>query len=724
MEITFFGKTAVLTIAALINLLLALSVFRNNPKSATNRVYGLLSVVIILWMVANYLSLLPGLLDISLLLIRFSLFFATAMSALFLLFAHTIPGDKLGVSRRRLVVLSLITIFVMLDTISPFTFTKVNIVNNSPTPVPGPGIGFFTLVTTVFSIMAVVVLIKKLHKAEGSVKQQIRYVLFGIGLMLGSIIVTVLLPVLIFKVSAFVSLIPLYTLFFLGLTAFSIIRHRLFDIRTVIARSVAYLLMVTVFVALYTGAAFVISYAFFNDGTINTRRHITYITLALVFTPTVYWLKRVFDRVTNRLFYQDAYDPQAVLDELSSRLVGNIELEKILQNSRKVITNNIKITDCIFAIAQQKDNKIRLFGSHQLPEEELRHILKNQAIVSRHTVLVTQELSNHEAELQESLKQQNIAVVVRLYTHSGTVGFLILGEKKSGNPYTRQDIKLLNIVSEEVALAIQNALHFEEIERFNITLQQKINDATKKLRQTNEKLKQLDEAKDEFISMASHQLRTPLTSVKGYVSMVLEGDTGKLNAMQRKLLDQAFLSSQRMVYLIADLLNVSRLHTGKFVIDAKPTNLADVVEGELQQLTETAKARSLELEYEKPTSFPTLNLDETKIRQVVMNFADNAIYYTPHGGHIVVKLTETPESIEFTVNDDGLGVPKADQPHLFNKFYRAGNARKARPDGTGLGLFMAKKVVVAQGGAVIFKSQEGKGSTFGFSFPRHNLEVK
>jgi len=252
-------------------------------------------------------------------------------------------------------------------------------------------------------------------------------------------------------------------------------------------------------------------------------------------------------------------------------------------------------------------------------------------------------------------------------------------------------------------------------------LQEKIDDATKRLQRTNEKLKTLDETKDEFISMASHQLRTPLTSVKGYLSMVLEGDAGETTEMQHKLLDQAFTSSQRMVYLIADLLNVSRLHTGKFVIEPVATNLADVIEGEVRQLQNTAKSRGLELTYTKPEQFPKLMLDETKIRQVIMNFMDNAIYYTPSDGHIQVVLKETEKAIEYTVTDDGIGVPKNERHHLFTKFYRAGNAKKARPDGTGLGLFMSKKVIIAQGGNLIFTSQEGKGSTFGFSFEKSKL---
>ena len=178
-----------------------------------------------------------------------------------------------------------------------------------------------------------------------------------------------------------------------------------------------------------------------------------------------------------------------------------------------------------------------------------------------------------------------------------------------------------------------------------------------------------------------------------------------------------------MVYLIADLLNVSRLKTGKFVIEKSKVNLPEVVESEIHQLDEMLKARGLTLKVDVQKGFPEeLLLDETKTRQVVMNFVDNAIYYTPSGGKITVKLSSTSKEIKCEVIDDGIGVSPKEQKHLFSKFFRASNAKKARPDGTGLGLFMAQKVVSAQGGAVLFHSKLGKGSTFGFTFP--NKAVK
>lgn len=330
------------------------------------------------------------------------------------------------------------------------------------------------------------------------------------------------------------------------------------------------------------------------------------------------------------------------------------------------------------------------------------------------TEQITEFLDCSEADLKRWLKQMPLKCMyeVKLTVRRRVVGVLLIGFYHSSSELTEADTLLIDRLSESIGVALDNKLLFEENRK-----------VVRQLRDSNAKLRALDEAKDDFVSMASHQLRTPLTSVKGYLSMVLEGDAGKTTEAQRKLLNQAYYSSQRMVYLIADLLNVSRLRTGKFIIENTPVNLADVVEQEMEQLQKEAATRSVELHYAKPENFPTLMLDETKLRQIIMNFTDNAIYYTPAGGTVEVILKENDKTVEFRIKDNGIGVPKKEQPHLFTKFYRANNARKARPDGTGLGLFMAKKVIIAQGGSLIFESKEGKGSTFGFVFSKEKLAV-
>ena len=315
----------------------------------------------------------------------------------------------------------------------------------------------------------------------------------------------------------------------------------------------------------------------------------------------------------------------------------------------------------------------------------------------------------------ETLKHGPIKSIYfsKLVARQKLVGVMAIGSIGPASEFEASDLNLLQRLGEAVGIALDNKLLFEENQ---LVLQE--------LKKANSRLKELDHTKDEFISMASHQLRTPLTTIKGYLSMVLEGDVGPVTKNEKQMIQQAFDSAERMVFLIADLLNVSRLQSGKFVIENQPTDLDKMVEAEVNQLQETAKNHHLTLTYQKPEKLPLFNLDETKIRQVVMNFLDNAIYYTPAGGSIVCKVELTQNSVNYTVTDTGLGVPAADQHHLFSKFYRAGNARKMRPDGTGLGLFMAKKVIVAQGGAIIFSSTEGKGSTFGFSFPLKTVGSK
>jgi signal transduction histidine kinase len=318
--------------------------------------------------------------------------------------------------------------------------------------------------------------------------------------------------------------------------------------------------------------------------------------------------------------------------------------------------------------------------------------------------------------LRRMMVSHRIALILPLYYKKRIIGYVCVGKRAKGN-YNRSDITALESIDEELVIAIQNAQSVQEVRELNANLEQRISNATKELRTSNAQLQKLDEAKDEFISMASHQLRTPLTSIKGYISMLLEGDLGTLTEEQKHVLNEAFVSSERMVRLIGDFLNVSRLETGRFVIDKHPVDLASLVSREISGLTQNAAAKGVKFSYKAPKNIPIIEVDENKIQQVIMNFADNAIYYSKEKGKVVISLKKVKNFIEFTVQDTGIGVPKAEQAGLFDKFYRASNARKARPDGTGVGLFLAKKVIGDHDGTIIFQSKEGKGSTFGFKLP-------
>ncbi len=714
-----------LLIGTITTFLIALTVILKNNKNFTNILFVGMAFSLIGWSASTYVSLHTNNDAQTLAWFRPIMFFVVLQNTFFFLLVKVFPyNDHKVLKSKRYIFAIIYSIMTALIALSPFLFKDFK--NGSP--IPGPGMVLFLPHALIFAVGGIFLLIRRYVRSKGVEKAQLQYFLAGTVLLYTLVPVGNFIVPVLFKINLFVTLSPLYSIVFSSLFVYGIIAKKLFDIRAAVARSVAYVLSLGFIGFVYGVVIYLISSSFNFEGLSKKVQIIFYVTLA-IFTAVLYpSIKSFFARITTKIFYQDAYDPQELLDQLNKILVSRVDLEPLLKDISDLIESNIKADYCVFTIRESAYYPARTIGtkSKQFSTEDAK-VLHDLTPKIHHRVLITDELGEEQADLKDVLSKYDVSVLARLVSTVKLdvegIGYLVLGPKKSGNIYSKQDEDILRIIANELVIAIENALKFEEIQKFNETLQEKIETATRQLRTTNEKLKQLDETKDEFISMASHQLRTPLTSVKGYLSMVLEGDAGDVSEMQHKLLNQAFVSSQRMVYLIADLLNVSRLRTGKFIIDAVATNLADVIEGESTQLKITATAKGLELNFNKPENFPTYMLDETKIRQVIMNFMDNAIYYTPKGGKIEVELKETDNKIEYTVSDNGIGVPKAELHHLFTKFYRAANAKKSRPDGTGLGLFMAKKVIVAQGGSIVLKSEEGKGSTFGFEFDKSKLQT-
>jgi signal transduction histidine kinase len=278
-------------------------------------------------------------------------------------------------------------------------------------------------------------------------------------------------------------------------------------------------------------------------------------------------------------------------------------------------------------------------------------------------------------------------------------------------------VQVLSSIGNILSVGIKNTEYYQDIQNFNSELKQDIAEATAELRQSNRKLKVLDKVKDDFLSMASHQLRTPLTVIRGYTSLALTGRLKTKQALDSGL-SEIGLAGERMAFLINDLLNVSRLQSGSLEFKFEPVQLADLLEEAINQLTLMASKRNIHILYDKPDNMPMVSMDKDKMNQVLMNFLDNAIHYSNKGGEIKVSLFQADnKQLELKVSDSGIGVPKAEQDKLFTKFFRANNAKAVRPDGTGIGLYMAAKVIKAHDAEIVFESEEGIGSTFGFKLP-------
>ena len=679
-------------------------VYLNSKHNLKNKLFALLNLLIAAWLLSLFFADTATSSTIALWALRLGLFFGQLLFLVFLLFVLEFPF-KTTVSRYGRLLVTLPIVIMALLLLTPLGVVSVSIQDFGVQP---EKIGLLYSVSDftglIYLLAGAALLLRKYRRSKLEEKNQIVFVLAGLSVVVAANVFTGVILTLLRIDSNFVWVGGTSLFIFSLLVAYAIVKHNFFDVRPVVARTVAYL--VTVFLlGLLCVAPIVLLVDMVMGYHLSKGGLALVVLLAVVASYVLQYVRIVFDRFTTKLFFRHYYNPQDVLEKLGDILVHNVEVGGLRLKSAQLITNVLRPHFVDFALVGSRD-------------PDTARLVNGMLHLSNATAIIVDDLTDRSSATVNTLKQRKIALAIKMRTKHEELGYLVLGYKQSGELYSIQDIRLLSTAADEIALSLQNALRFEEIERFNETLQQKVEDATRQLKESNLKLKKLNDTKDDFIGMASHQLRTPLTSAKGYISLVLDGDAGRINANQRKLLEQAFASSQRMVYLIADLLNVSRLKTGKFVIERTPTHLPKLVEGELAQLRTSATAHDIELKFDPPKHFPTMMLDETKTRQVVMNFLDNAIYYTPNGGHIEVTLRDLPNSVEFEVVDNGIGVPKDERHNLFTKFYRAKNAQRARPDGTGLGLYMAQKVVMAQGGAIIFDSKEGHGSKFGFSFPK------
>ena len=526
-------------------------------------------------------------------------------------------------------------------------------------------------------------------------RAQARAVLVGAAMaMVGGAFCNLLLP-LIGNYRA-VSLGPLFSAVFVFVATYSIVKQGLFDIRRTFVRFIAYALSVATLGAGFGYIASVLLGAMGAELNASSTIIITSIGIAVLFAPT----KKLFDMITNKIFLRAEYDIQGSIDVMTRVFSQSMTVEQFKRRSCNEIARIVKAQNV----------RIR----ETVPEPVKRYLEKHgQNILMRDDI---EDERGHNGVIAH-MEEAHIAVVAPLSIQDKAIGYLVFGGRSNGTAYNSHDREFIDIISDEMAIAYQNVTRLESIQTFNENLQERIASATKELRASNKKLQDLDESKDEFISMASHQLRTPLTTVKGYISMLLDGDVGEITPQQRKVLEEAFSSSQRMVYLIGDFLNVSRLQTGKFELESHEVELGEVIDQEVDQMRDSARSRKMKLDYQRPAHDIRVHLDENKIRQVVMNFLDNAIYYSKQGDTIHIVLSQSAGYIALKVTDHGMGVPVGERHRLFSKFYRASNAKKQRPDGTGIGLFMARKVVVAHGGTMIFETSEGNGSTFGFRLP-------
>jgi len=237
---------------------------------------------------------------------------------------------------------------------------------------------------------------------------------------------------------------------------------------------------------------------------------------------------------------------------------------------------------------------------------------------------------------------------------------------------------------------------------------------------TDEKL--LERSKSELVAVASHQLRTPLTAMRGNVEMLVDESYGALNSEQKELLNDVEISTVRLIEMVNDMLDITKIEAKTLELNLTDVAVCEVVDSIISDLAEYAQRHQFTILHSTVKEKITVYADALRVRQVLQNLIDNAIKYSSHPGSLSISYVVNSDSVVMTLTDDGIGIPKAEHSKLFGRFYRASNTSRVSSSGSGLGLYIVKSIVESLQGSISFESEENEGTTFIVTFPRHDTK--
>lgn len=417
------------------------------------------------------------------------------------------------------------------------------------------------------------------------------------------------------------------------------------------------------------------------------------------------------------------------LDEIS---LATVDLQKMAEKIAAAIATDLGYELVSIAVVGQKKAHLRWLAAASAIDwltHELHTISIDEATMpwgngGLAVKAINEEKSYYTENLQDVFPANIARVIIgtkspdgnaiRLHTTvyplrfgQQVLGLLTMSTTRPPSKISRFEQESISGIVGLVALALYKADIYDDLQH-----------TTAQLEQANSRLQALDLAKSEFLSIASHQLYTPLTAIRGYLSMLKEEDFGPLEQKQAPIIDIVNKSAERLIDLIKNLLDISRIESGRFELNLEVVDLTVMAQEIVQDLLPNAMSKNLKLVWHKPAAaLPSIIADRQRLRQVVLNYVDNAIKYSDKG-QIDVKVIQQGATVEFSVTDTGKGIDPKEINMLFTKFTRTKDASRSHTSGTGLGLYVARQIINEHRGEVLASSPgKGKGSTFTVRLP-------
>lgn len=434
-------------------------------------------------------------------------------------------------------------------------------------------------------------------------------------------------------------------------------------------------------------------------------------------------------------------DELTMLHELTLEISSTLDQQHIIQSGLQAIVCSLHYDQAWIVLwneEHQEFNKIQAYGGpHSWPSD-----LQNLTIPATPQDLLYTTLNNPQPTIIEDVQRvcaHTHPTTCRLLTegqlHSGIALALVsqnqpLGVLVAGNPQGKSiavpEQNLLSTVAKQLAIALDTALAYDEIEALNIGLETKVQARTTELRQANQeletantRLKELDRMKSQFLSHCSHELRTPLTSIKGFTENMLHGMVGPLAERQHLYLTRISANANRLTRMIGDLLDLSRIEAGTIRLAHQSVSLSGLLDDITQEFMPLTQTKNQELVLETMSEDVTIWGDPDRLHQIVTNLVHNAHKFTPENGRITVSICQDPPNhILLSIADSGPGIPQEALAQLFQAFYQAHRKPEIGTEGLGLGLSIVKQLVELHGATITVESTLGAGTTFCIRFPK------
>jgi len=564
------------------------------------------------------------------------------------------------------------------------------------------------LVIFVLGFKEIVVVLKSMRKGTPE-RNRVKYVL--VPYIIGITAVVDFIPNYGIEIYPFGFI---FVVSWISLLAYAIVKHQLMDITVVIKKTFSYslvllLLIVPCFVAV------IMTEKYFPQGFYYPVLGCLFVLVGLIFPR----IKVQAERNLENILFKGMFDYRETLDNLSKKIATLQNLDELLSDATETIGKAID-TNALGVYLLADDGQYELKSFYGKYGGDYTNIDGGSALVQymRNTdEIIKNDRANKDvnpdsSSIRRELDDLGAHISIPIKFERELRGFMVVSEKESAGDYSKAELKVLSTMANQLAVAVENSLKYEEIKELSMNLEKKVEERTNDLKEANEELKRLDNLKNEFFAKVSHELRTPLTNILLPIQNILRELGDRLHPENIEEKEAMLRNGRRLLKRINEMLDIAKLDAGKMKIEASLRDVNSILEDIVLVSSIAAKEMGIRLVFEPDNQLSRIYVDTEKIDKVFSNLVSNALKFTDRGGKVQVETKEAEDHVEVRVSDTGVGIAQEHVPYIFDRFHQVDGSSSRKYEGTGLGLCLVKEFLELHHGSVEVTSELGKGTTF------------